>query len=428
MSATSFSPRAIALLLACAVALFALSILLHAYDTSPRATGGKHGPGSYSTSALGSAGLYDTLRRLDRPVSRSVGNALAMTGARGTLILDEPDLNRLDDADRLKLMTAPRLLLILPKWQGIADEGRPAWIAEAKPVSPLVAQQTAALVTAMIKGDSDIIRREWPAGWSVNTLGIKPTGSGIVQLLRSRSLRPLVGTADAMLLGELRKDNTVIWVLSDPDVLANHGFGKGDNAAFMLALIDTLRAGNNTDLTAPIVFDETVHGFRQAEGSPIKLAFRFPFVLVTLLAAVSAGLLLLAGTGRFGAPRPVPPELDFGKAGLLVNSAHLLDYAGHHALMLNRYVRMSLHNAGRSLHAPPGLSDTALAAWLDRIGKARGLSTSCAEIVRTAAALTVHDTRNLDRLFACARDIHRWKGELLHGSASHRHDRSQYPH
>ena len=405
-----FSRSALVLLIACATALFALSVLLSAYGEDPVSFGSKFKPGSYSTSAVGYAGFYDTLRRLGRPVTRSVGNTLASTGTRGTLIIAEPELGYTGNSDGIKLMSVPRLLIVLPKWQGIQDENRPAWVAGVKPVPLILAQQTLGLV---LDSRSNVFRKEWPEEWRVNDVGFFPSGTGVVQLIRSEEMRPIVGDGEGMLVGEILKSDRKIWVLSDPDILSNHGIVKGDNALFMLTLVDALRFWKNDDPGAPVVFDETVHGFQKTRISPIKLLFRLPFGVVTILACCTAALLVLAGTSRFGVPRVPKPILDFGKANLIGNSARLLDYAGHHSFVLRRYVGMTIRSVAEVLHAPRNLDEPALAAWLDQIGKTRGVEKSCASIVQTVTYLDTGERRSLHRLFESAWDIHRWKREIL---------------
>lgn len=414
-----FSPSAILLLIASGVALFALSVLLHAYDTEPLSTGRKSTPGSYSVSAIGHAGFYDVLKRMKRPVSRSVGNTRSMVGANGTLIVAEPELHRVDSEDGLTLMGVPRLLLVLPKRTGVEDAGNPDWISKADFVSVGTALQTLRLVD----GGGEVIRTDWPSEWRVNGIGVTPTGpDGTLQLVRSTSMRTIVGGPGGILLGEIIDGNRRIWVLADPDVMANHGLGKGDNAAFMVALVDNLHGLGNNDPGALIVFDETLHGFQESEGTPVKLLFRFPFVIITVLVCCGAVLLALAGSSRFGPPLRSESMRDYGKAQLIDNGARLLDYAGHHAIMLKRYVRMSVRAVAQALHAPPGLDERALAAWLDRIGKARGVKGSCTEILHKIAGAAPDDASdaNLARLFECAREVHRWKGEILDGSTANR--------
>lgn len=489
MSSSPFSKRSALMLFTSAIALAALSVLLHAYDNSPRASGSRSNPGSYSVSAIGHAGCFDMLRRLGLPVRRSVGNALAMTGARGTLIIAEPNFYRLNEDAGGKLLTAPRLLLVLPKWRGKQDTAKPAWISDMSSLPLSVVTGTLHNVTS---GRSQVVRVPWPTQWAFNRFpfsprvvegtqplpppgleapkgmdsmamrdivpnlqdlpalsagrsatgdptpsrrprrGAVPDGDNrmqlltskdidVVQLIKSNELRPIVGTADGMLVGEMTRNGKTIWILADPDIMANHGIVRGGNAAFMACLVDALRFTDNTDPTAPVVFDETVHGFMEAEGSPLKLLFRFPFVVVTALLCLTGVLAACAGAGRFGAAATPERPLDFGKAGLIANGARLFDYAGHHSSVLQYYIRMCLRTAGQALHAPAHLEGAALAAWLDRIGEARGLRHNVSELFAASESLRGASPHKLSRLLSLAREMHQWKGELLNGSQSHRH-------
>lgn len=418
-----FPRSALILIIACGCALFALSILLYSYKGDPVMSGDRIQPGTYSISAIGYGGLYDTLRRLDRPAKRAASNALSLAGANGTLVIGEPDLERITSGGSLKLLRARRLLVILPKWRGIPHEEELAWVSGVEPVPLAHAKQTLYWV---VRADNDVFRKEWPSRWSVNEVGISPTGSGIVQLIRSTTMRPVVGDSDGMLVGEIIEGKRKIWILSDPDVLSNHGIFTGDNAAFMLTLMDQLRLWENDDPKASIVFDESVHGFQEARWTPLRLLFSFPFAIVTLLLCCSAALWVMAGANRFGAPIAPKRPLDFGKATLIYNSARLLDYAGHHPVVLKRYVRMTVHSAGQLLHAPPSLDDAALAAWLDTIGKANGVTGSCAKIMRATNELNAHTKGDISRLFESAWNIYCWKGELFNESGTHRRNRKKY--
>lgn len=424
MNTSPFSRSVVIMLSAVAVALFAASILLHTGDRAPTIKERNHTkPGSYSISAIGYAGFFDILRRTDRPVTRSLRGTLSTVGRKGTLIAAEPDLGRVTHDEGLKLQEAPRLLLVLPKWRGIPDEKRPRWISAIDPAPLITARQTLGLVATP---QSDVFRREWPSAWTVNELGFHPTGSGIVQLVRSTEMRPLVGTEDGILLGEIQSGGQTIWVLSDPDIVSNHGIVNGDNAAFAIAMADMLRMKGNNDPGAPIVFDETMHGFTESQPSPLKLLFRFPYTVVVALLCCATGIMLWAGIGRFGAPFAEKPPLDFGKSALLENGAHLLDYGGHHTVILKRYIRKTVRSAAQALHLPAGMDEPALAARLDRIGRSRGIQQSCAAILSAAEKIDTSGKQEVTALFENAWAIYCWKGELLNGYATdqrHRQNR-----
>lgn len=117
---TTFSRPAVVLMVAAVLLILALSAVLPSCDTSPESYGRKSDPSSYSNSAIGHSGFYDVLRRLGRPVGRSTGHALAQIGPRGLLIIAEPQAGGLAGGEGPRLLTAPRLLLVLPKWGGAA--------------------------------------------------------------------------------------------------------------------------------------------------------------------------------------------------------------------------------------------------------------------------------------------------------------------
>jgi hypothetical protein len=414
MNKSPFSPRTVILLIALTTTLAAMSVLLHTYDMVPITAGERFASNSYSISAIGHSGFYDLLRRLGRPVSRNVDNDLASTGKQGVLIAAEPDLRHTLSAENQRFMDAPRLLLVLPKWRGTQDRNRSLWVSKVELISLRTAQQ---VLTNATGGESAVFYRILNGSenivWHENAIGIEPSLPNVIQLIRSEKIIPIVGNRDDMLLGEIRTANeNKIWVLSDPDILSNHGIVKGENAAFMLSVIDSLRKWNNSDSKTVIVFDETIHGFKEQRDSVLSLPFRFPFIIVTVLTCITAALLVLSGTVRFGVPIVPKPVLGFGKANLIGNSARLLDYAGHHRAVLESYIDMTLRSAAAALHAPHfGYSRTErtnLCKWLDRVGRSRGVTASCTEFLINGEH---------DHLFGNAIKAHDWKKEILKGES-----------
>ena len=413
MSGVPFSRSALLVLFSCGVLLFALSVLLPAYDTAPRAVSASI-TNSYNASAVGHAVLYEMLRRLDFPLSRRLGGQPIPRGRGALLVLAEPD-SRLPAESGAELLFAPCQLLVLPKWRGVKDEKHPGRIVKAR---PLPVDEAARVYLTFADATGTVVRTLWPSAWTVNELGVTPSGGEVVQLVRSAKMRPVVGTKAGMLVGELREGGSRVWVLSDPDVLSNHGLVRGDNAAFMIALLAAIRGEGPGRAGSPVVFDESLHGFRQPEDTSLRLLFSFPFSLVVLLICASGALLALAGARRFGVPQRAAPACAFGTEELIANSARMLDYAGYQDTTLRRYARMTLRAAGRALHAPPGLDERALTAWLDSIGRARGVEASCAEILNEIDRTPSGGRRALERLFTLAGNMHQWKEEILHDAGT----------
>jgi hypothetical protein len=374
---------------------------LAAFEDPAGPAGEKAGPGAYSTSSLGYAGLHDLLKRLGWTVKPGDAEDPGPADAE-IVVFAEPNLPA-PPSVAAKIARSPgRTLVVLPKWKGTGNPRRSRWIAEIEPIPPAKIEN----FFASIVPDGRIVRRTWPTQWETNRLGIAPTGSGMAQLMLSPGLEILVGGESGILLGELREGGKTAWILSDPDVMSNHGIGNGDNAAFMLALFNRVRG----DAAGTVAFDETLHGYRRrAPSSPLRLMFEFPFVVATALGFLSAILLILAGARRFGRPEKAGNGPGFGKAGLIGNSARLMEYSGHRDHIPRSYVRMAMADAGGALHAPPGLAETALAAWLDDLGRRRRVNTEFGDVLRKMGAGAYGRTEALAR----ARDVHRWRRDLL---------------
>lgn len=410
MQASPFSGRILTALAGAAIAVFALSFFLAARGGGENGIGNVVRPSTYSHSAIGHAGLYETLKRLGFNVARDRGGASGEAGSGDVSIMAEPDPVFLAGDHALRASLARDLLLVLPKWRGTRADDRPDWIGAIEPLPP----DAALAAIRLVDGKAEVLRDK-PAGpWTVDELGAAPRFSGTVQLLKSPNITPILASADGILLGKVENANRRIFVLSDPEPIENHGLALAGNPGFVVAMIEAF-SDRGEDR---IVFDEAVHGIAGAPESPLTLLVTFPYSVLTLQVLVAIALLLGATMARFGPPETAPPALRFGKAALIANAAALLDYAGHQDEVLRRHARITLADAGRQLHAPANLDGPGLAAWLDRIGAARGVGLRASDIIARIDALP-GGARGLTGLFTAVRDLHRWKGDILDGSAAH---------
>lgn len=372
------------------------------------------GSNTFSRSAIGYAGIAETLQRLGRPVVKSRYGSLAKLHTGSVLVIAEPRPSaRLQVSALLDAKTA---LLILPKWRGKPSRQHPGWIADATLQSELESSVTLWLNVPQ----GEVVRQPAVDSWSENALGVVPDIADPVQLMRSERLRPIVATEGGMLVGEIRNKDRRLWILSDPDVMTNHGIGRKDNAAFSVALINALAPGGGT-----VVFDETVHGYLARPESPFKLLvdLESPFISVTAQAVLAVALLLWAAVVRFGAPAPAPPALDAGKRGLIRNAAKLIDFAGYRRVFVRRYVDATMRDVARQLHAPRGLSEAGLVDWLRRVGQVRAVELDCGALLARARELEHGRRGDLTPLIAVVRDIYRWKREIIDGTGGNSRDR-----
>jgi len=365
-------------------------------------------PSTFSRSAIGYAGIADVMRRLGARVVRSRKDSAAKLDPAGVLIVADPS-PAVSPQQMSTLMNAHTVLLILPKWTGRASPSHRGWISSAEPLPDSVARSAAQVANI------EVVRVPRVSYWSRNDIGRVPAISeGGVQLIKSSRLRPVVGNDSGMLVGELRGGARRLWILADPDVMQNHGLADPDNAAFSVALIDALRGQDGN-----VVFDEVVHGFEEKASSPFRLLFEFPFVLATIQGAVAVTLLLWATMRRFGATLSPPAVLQSGKRSLIEATANLLDVARHRPIIVQRYVHAIVQDVARQLHAPAGLSESALVEWLRRSGPAREAQIDCGVVLSKADELAAGGRGGGVPLATLARDIFQWKREVIDGVSGH---------
>ena len=405
-----FSQRLLIGWIVAAVLTFAVSLYFMGNGSQGNDT---VGPSTFSRSAIGYAGLADVLQRLDIPVVKSRYDSLGKLNPGSVLVIAEPLPGAKTEETMRTLLKADTILLVLPKWTGQSSKQKSGWLGEAS------AWPTSDVNWALhlVAPQADVTEVD-QAVWTTNVLNLAPSLEAPIRLMHGDRLQPLIGDADGMLLGRLSDRKRLIWVLSDPDVISNHGLARAGNAALAVAMITRLRSGSGS-----VVFDETIHGFITEPANPILLLFRFPFVMATIQAAIAIALLLWATLGRFGTPQPAPPPLSAGRQGLLENIAKLIEFTGHQEVMVRRYVLETVRDVARQLHAPRELSTAALIGWLQRVGTARGVDTDCGALIREAETLGESRRRNPALLVRLARQIHRWKGEIIDGRSGHPLDR-----
>ncbi len=409
MNAASFTRRGAIVVAGLVAVSIAATMFLSVYGDT-LSTPSSAAPDSWSRSALGHHAFLELVRRDGRAVvvSRSRTAEKAAAGAPTALL--EPRLGR-DEASEGRLdeiaSAARRLLLVLPKRDGIPSFRPRGWLEYAGILPPDEIES----VLAVADLDASVFRPARTKASGESWTGSLP-GPELqdLQLLRSEELTPLLAIEDGILVGELVTEDRHLMVVSDPDVFATHGLGRGRNAELALAVLDRL-GGERT-----LVVDETVHGW-ELDASLVQELLRFPLVLATLQAAVTLALLAWAALVRFGRPLAEAPLLRAGKDFLVANVADLLRAGGHAHEAARAYLRATREEVLARI-PPPGGPETP-DAWLRRLEAARGRAGMLASLERQVAALADRRRGAEVEAVRAARRIQRWREELTHGTAGH---------
>ncbi len=364
------------------------------------------GNSSYSRSAVGHAALFALLHRSGYEVKVNRSRSGRGIATEDVLLVLEPDLRRHTVADLQRLMEGKRRVLVaLPKWQpppGSSRSTRRGWIDAAT----LLPKGDAAKVVRGVVVPANAQRPETDEPW-IDGLGTGlPTIDKSLQLVTDVRLNPLISNADGILAGERIEGSDVrTVVLADPDIIANHGLHRGNNARLALGLIERLRPPPH----ATIHFDETLHGFAIVPSLP-RLLMSPPFLAVTLLVVGGVAVTVWRAAARFGTPRPSgdgQPVFGSGHETLLRNAGRLLAAGDHATFVADRYADASLAEAARRLHlvgrGRGSEEDVDVRGMLQDIARRRGIR------ARWPDAST-------PRPLARARRYYDWMEEMFHGS------------
>lgn len=370
---------------------------------------------AYSRSAIGHRALVELLRARQVPVMLSRFDSGTRAGEQALLVVAEPRLSDGSTTAPRKLQqmvrAAQSTLVVLPKWQGHEDPAHAGWLDRTGPVPP--AEVAAVLKAAGIPAVAYLA--DGSGVQACDGAGASPTLDR-PQLLRPQdgdaTLRPLVTCGGGWLLAEREdeEDGSVVRVLSDPDLLANHGLADGDNALVAWAVLDHARSGGQT-----VVLDETMHGHEHVP-SLFRELFTFPLAPVTFQAVLALGFLVWSGATRFGAPLPPRPVLEAGKGVLVDNTAALLRTGGHSAYTLGRYLDSLTQEVARVLHAESAGTAGEVRSRLRRIGKRRRVTEDLAALESAVARLRGEKSPAPTAVLAVARRVHRWREEMLRWS------------
>lgn len=418
MSNRTFSNRTVAIL----VGLCAFSLLVGlglAIFQEELSTVRSTGSDTFSYSALGHHGFMTLLEELGYPVLASRNNSAEKVGYSGVLVLAEPDLVTLERQRTEKFEELCEIsgttLVVLPKRRGNPDPGRPTFISSVAnlPQENIQAILMALNIESEVKRPGHSRNLHWDAGsWSDRPF------IDDIQLIQADNVAPLIACPEGTLLGHLRITKGSyqdywhlgdILILTDPDLLANHGLRKGNNGTIAVKIIDYLRG-----LQGTVVFDETLHG-HEVSPSVFRSFFRIPLVFVMLQVLLTGAAFLWLANGRFGSPRPTAEVRGRGLDYLIDNTAQLLEFGGHGPFVLGRYYRAALGSVCRRLHLEVPRKDSAARARLVNISHTRSPAFKFEQMEGKVPAVALDSSARPQEILALARAIHRWQQEMTHG-------------
>lgn len=415
-----FSPRTVLWVAAVAAASFAVALILMAYGPE-LAQEETAGPSAFSSSALGHRALLEFLEESGIDVRLQRGRRLFQCGPGVPVVLAEPDPKQtpgtlqayLGGLFRRASRRSASVVIVLPKWSGTWYPVRGSlWVHAVRLLRREDVQEILDNAHDAGLGLARVLRlgvqlrsalacdTAW--GERVSTELIAP------QLIEGSSLEPVVWTEAGVLVGRARcqEDGPTVYLVSDPDLLNNHGLARRDNSVVVLrTLADALQAN-------AVVLDEVVHGWGRDVPFLAEL-LRFPLVLTVVHGALVFGCVLWTGMARSGKPRAAPSRVLPGKLSLIENTARLLSHRSHVADSAARYFQETLVHVARRLYLPGELEKDEVLASLQELSKKRGSKVDLAKLRGRLASVRGSRQGSREEAVAIAKRIHAWRKEML---------------
>jgi len=388
----AFRPATIILVAAIGIIAFAGMLILGAYAPDLRSgrNGGTH---ALSNAATGFSGIVQLARATGRNPLILRNEGLLDTE---DLVVLTPETGATEMGQVLARRTTRPTLVVLPKWNTVADPARTGWV-RSQGLRPVFDPERVLAPAHRLR-----VRRHRSGGTKLTTVpGHAPpelrfTAPGPLQTVEGSGLKPIVTDSSGRAV-LIQFGSQPLYLLADPDLLSNRGMADRRQAAAALAMLDFL----NSTGAKSVTFDVTLNGLGQTR-SPLRLMFDPPFLAATL--AIAAALLLagLQAVSRFGPPRRPERAIAFGKAALIDNAAALVRQARREARLGGRYAEMIRDKAVTVFGVPARLRDNAVTDYLDKLDGRERFS---------ALASAATGARGREELLAAAQALHRWQKE-----------------
>ncbi len=252
---------------------------------------------------------------------------------------------------RRKVEALPTLL-VMPKWR--------AGVREVEALHPdlLIADDSADTLTSQIVGNIGKLVRDADTASSTGT--VMSDNEYLLhypQTLQDTSCTPIIGTTDAMVLGECTYlDEKSFWVLADPDLLNNHGLSQGDNAAAALNWLPSLGGEGEIVVDASTsIWTYSRRRTEQRSWSDLGRFFAYPFSVIWWSLCCFGVLVFWRAWRRYGAADARSEEEKGPQASRLVSmdtKARLLRMTGRDDALVETYVEGQLEALADEILGP----------------------------------------------------------------------------
>ena len=339
--AALMTPKMIMSLVIIGIFSFAALVTLSGYagDLREKDNGQAH---ALSRSAIGFGGLTRLLGDMDYDVRMARTEDVLYKDSSALRVFTMSRPFQADALDDLGLVSPT--LIIMPKWITSPVKGSGGWVQksygkkhvwDAENHERDLKELTGEIDFTIIETDDKSVTYA-PTSTVSDRAALDKVEIENLQWVKGKKLVDIISVKEGPVLVKI--EDTVTYILSDPDFLNTMGLSTKSRARFAVNIIDAVIADAGAD-TGRVDFDLTLHGFG-GKTNVVKVLTQPPFLAATLCLLAAGGLIAWQAFSRFGDPLKTQRDYALGKFSLADNAARFIRIAGREPNMAPDYVRL----------------------------------------------------------------------------------------
>ncbi|MEL7278830.1 MAG: hypothetical protein AAFY35_08245 [Pseudomonadota bacterium] len=270
------------------------------------------------------------------------------------LLFQQDETDQRSGVIRAKAVEVPSLL-ILPKWRSgvrLTGLGHPALLVEEGGLESALEELTG---ETMQVGRIPVPFTDFD--YTLETNETLDARLYVAQVFDGPGCEPIIGRAGQMVLGSCPLENSErrIMVLSDPDLLNNHGLRLGDNAEIARAFFATFADQGQILIDYSErnwIVDRARQTSRERTWADLLRFFEPPFLAMWLSAGLILALLLWRASLRYGPVLEEDTTMGASKQQAIAAQARLLRLTGQDGALLSEYADARLASVVIRLFGP----------------------------------------------------------------------------
>ncbi|WP_299478430.1 hypothetical protein [uncultured Roseibium sp.] len=292
----------------------------------------------------------------------SLDNARTPPSTKEELLLQQDEYDLSTDVILTKARRVPTLV-VLPKWKSgmrLTGLAHPVLLNDPKQIERTLNEITGGGTPELVYATTPFTEFSYQSGDGTRLRA----NLYAAQMFRSAGCTPLIGSSDAMILGECPLPRSTdpddgererVLVLSDPDLLNNHGLRLGDNARIAIDVLSSNIDEGNIVIDysrASWLRDPFQEPVRERTWADLSRFFGPPFLILWLGGGLLLVLFLWRASLRYGPILRDRASSGAGKALAIEARARLLRLSGQDGALVREYVSARISAVAATLFGP----------------------------------------------------------------------------